>query len=345
MIYLFICLIALVGLLQAQIPETLSYQGTLLNESGQPVANGDYAMTFRIYEVSSGGTAIWEESQSIPVADGIFSAVLGSSNPLNIPFDRPYWLGVTIAGEPEMQMRIELTSSGYSLNTRQVKGESNIFTGNGNVGVGTTNPQEKLEVAGTIRSTSGGFKFPDGSIQTTAATGNVSGDNLGNHTATQDLNLNGNNLINGNIINGQNLNIQSVTNLSEVSGIDLNLQSSRNMELASGQDLNIQGQRNMGLVSGQDLSMLSVNKLSLASGQDMNMQSDLNVGIISGKDVNIDVGSNLTLDAADQITIKCGDASITLTKDGAITIKGLNILIEAYNHVVIKEGGTEILKK
>ena len=341
MTYLLICLIALVGLLQAQIPETLSYQGTLLNKSGQPVANGDYAMTFRIYEDSSGGTAIWEESQSISVADGIFSAVLGSSKPLNISFEHPYWLGVTIAGEPEMQMRIELTSSAYSLNTRQVKGESNIFTGNGNVGVGTTNPQEKLEVAGTIRSTSGGFKFPDGSIQTTAATGNVSGDNLGNHTATQDLNLNGYNLINGNIVNEQNLSILSGTNLSEISGVDFNMEGSRNMGLTSGYDMNIQDSRNMGLTSGQEMSMQSGTKLSMTSGQDLNMQSDLNMGIISGKDVNIDVGSKLTIDAADEITIKCGDASITLMKDGTITIKGLNILIEASNHVVIKEGAVE----
>ncbi|MCA9752160.1 MAG: hypothetical protein KC591_08220, partial [Gemmatimonadetes bacterium] len=40
----------------------------------------------------------------------------------------------------------------------------------GLMGVGTTNPTEKLEVAGTIYSSTGGFKFPDGTTQTTAAT-------------------------------------------------------------------------------------------------------------------------------------------------------------------------------
>jgi len=38
----------------------------------------------------------------------------------------------------------------------------------GNVGIGTENPTEKFEVAGIIYSTVGGFKFPDGTIQTTA---------------------------------------------------------------------------------------------------------------------------------------------------------------------------------
>ncbi|MBU4299333.1 hypothetical protein KJ636_04785 [Patescibacteria group bacterium] len=41
----------------------------------------------------------------------------------------------------------------------------------GNVGIGTTGPGQKLTVAGTIESTSGGFKFPDGSVQDKAASG------------------------------------------------------------------------------------------------------------------------------------------------------------------------------
>jgi hypothetical protein len=41
----------------------------------------------------------------------------------------------------------------------------------GNVGIGSVFPSQRLEVAGTIYSTTGGFKFPDGSVQTTAASG------------------------------------------------------------------------------------------------------------------------------------------------------------------------------
>ena len=45
-----------------------------------------------------------------------------------------------------------------------------VIEADGDVGIGTTSPTEKLTVAGTIESTSGGVKFPDGTTQTTAAT-------------------------------------------------------------------------------------------------------------------------------------------------------------------------------
>ena len=44
---------------------------------------------------------------------------------------------------------------------------------NAKVGIGTNSPSEKLSVTGTVESTQGGFKFPDGTIQTTAGDKNL----------------------------------------------------------------------------------------------------------------------------------------------------------------------------
>lgn len=62
------------------------------------------------------------------------------------------------------------TSDGHSLDAADGTPVDALYVDNeGNVGIGTVNPYAKLEVTGIVRSTSGGFQFPDGTIQTTAA--------------------------------------------------------------------------------------------------------------------------------------------------------------------------------
>jgi hypothetical protein len=58
--------------------------------------------------------------------------------------------------------------SGGSGNKYSFFGNRGTFYNAGSVGIGTANPAFKLDVAGPIRSSSGGFVFPDGTVQTTA---------------------------------------------------------------------------------------------------------------------------------------------------------------------------------
>jgi hypothetical protein len=103
-----------------QIPQTISYQGVLTDASGEAVPDGSYNLSFKLYDVASGGTALWSEAQPADVSKGVFNVILGSVTPLTLGFDKPYWLGVAVGQDPELTPRIELTAAAYSLNARSV---------------------------------------------------------------------------------------------------------------------------------------------------------------------------------------------------------------------------------
>jgi hypothetical protein len=118
-------LILAASLSLAQVPKTISYQGILTDASGTVVPDGNYNLTFRLYDLATGGTALWAEGQLVAVSKGIFNVILGSVAPLNLPFDKPYYLGVTVGAGTELSPRIPLTSSGYSFraaNTDNING-------------------------------------------------------------------------------------------------------------------------------------------------------------------------------------------------------------------------------
>jgi len=104
----------------AQIPQTISYQGVLTDGAGLPVPDGSYAIMFNIYTAASGGSDIWSEIKTVQVAGGIFSVVLGDQSPLTIAFDEQYWLGISVDGGNEYAPRRPFTASAYALNSQTV---------------------------------------------------------------------------------------------------------------------------------------------------------------------------------------------------------------------------------
>ena len=59
---------------------------------------------------------------------------------------------------------------------------------------------------------------------------------------------------------------------------------------------------------------------------------------------SLKVGKNFIVDAGDSITIKTGSASITMKKDGSITIKGKDILIQGSGNIDVKASSDVIIK-
>ncbi|MBN2542758.1 right-handed parallel beta-helix repeat-containing protein [bacterium] len=150
----------------AQIPGSMEYQGKLTDADGVGITD-TLPMTFRIYNAATGGAALWTESYTspnlVPVIKGLFDVELGSINPLNLPFDGPYWLQIIVDGD-SLAPRVELTTSPYAFRARvadSIAGgggsADNDWTRTGNivstfnntdsVGIGTTTPNAKVEIA------------------------------------------------------------------------------------------------------------------------------------------------------------------------------------------------------
>ena len=108
-------------------PQTVNYQG-VLSSAGAPV-NGTASVIFRLYNVASGGTALWSETQMLNVVGGLFSAPLGSVTTFasaGLQFDVPYFLGITVGMDAEMTPRPALTSAPYALRAGVAEGLTSL---------------------------------------------------------------------------------------------------------------------------------------------------------------------------------------------------------------------------
>lgn len=119
-VILFMSLASVSSVYSADIPKTLNYQGSLTDNTGQPLS-GTRQMTFALYDIASGGTALWTEIQAVTLKDGRFSVVLGSSSPLSADiFTGETFLGIQVESNAEMVPRQQLTSVAYAVKALEV---------------------------------------------------------------------------------------------------------------------------------------------------------------------------------------------------------------------------------
>jgi hypothetical protein len=102
------------GLAHSQIPRTINYQGYLTSPNGAAL-NVSVPMAFKMYGVATGGAALHTETQTVAVSNGIFNVVLGTGAALTLPFDTPYYLGVTVGTDAELAPRQALSASPYAI--------------------------------------------------------------------------------------------------------------------------------------------------------------------------------------------------------------------------------------
>jgi hypothetical protein len=172
------------SLSHAEVPQMINYQGTLTDTTGSPIT-GDYDMTFSIYDAPTEGTQLWTESQNaVPVEEGIFNVLL--SIPASVFDGSTRYLGVTVGSDDEMTPRRPVVSVGYAFRSEFADTAEYAQTGapdddwvvrgdtvyhDGNVGIGTTTPAEKLDVEGNIHASGSIFSGNSIGIETGDAFG------------------------------------------------------------------------------------------------------------------------------------------------------------------------------
>ena len=150
----------------AQMPQTMSYQGVLHDNADAPY-QGNHVLTFSLFDAQTMGTQVWTETHTDePIADGVFSVVLGAPKngtavPLNIAFDKPYFLEITIDGNT-LPTRMPLTAVPYALQASQVDAEAavtklNHLTGDVTVAGGENVTVEVDEAGKTITVSASGI--------------------------------------------------------------------------------------------------------------------------------------------------------------------------------------------
>ncbi len=118
-------------------PTTMSFQGKVVNADGTNVIDANYSFLFKLYTVSSAGTAIWTETQStVTVTAGVFQVNLGvncplftanacnGSTPIDFNANPNMYLGITFNGDVagEMTPRVQLQSVPFAFNSDKVGG-------------------------------------------------------------------------------------------------------------------------------------------------------------------------------------------------------------------------------
>ena len=99
----------------AQVAYPLTCQGRLTNGSGGPIANQTVDIMFRLYDQSSGGTAVFTQTSIVATTnEGLFTTELLIDPPLGVSDLSSLWLGVQVGSDNEMTPRQRVGGAAYS---------------------------------------------------------------------------------------------------------------------------------------------------------------------------------------------------------------------------------------
>ncbi len=99
-------------------------EGVLMSTGGVPAADGDYKLTFTLWDASKDGKALWSENVDAKIVGGRFAAQLGATKAINpASLTGGLHLGVAVGQDPELP-RQPLTAAPLALRASLAEGLS-----------------------------------------------------------------------------------------------------------------------------------------------------------------------------------------------------------------------------
>jgi len=79
----------------------IDYQGLLENSDERTVRDGNYEITFRIYDSEESNVCVWKEVHEVEISEGMLNCNIEAVDKYDLPTDRQYWLSVSV-GDKEL---------------------------------------------------------------------------------------------------------------------------------------------------------------------------------------------------------------------------------------------------
>jgi type VI secretion system secreted protein VgrG len=118
--------------------------------------------------------------------------------------------------------------------------------------------------------------------------------------------------------------------------------ASQTVSVGANQTISAGANRTVSAGANQSVSVGSAASMTVGADESRTVTGGRTTSI--GKDDQLQVTANLVFDAGDSITLKTGSASISMNKDGTITIKGKDITLDGSGNVNVKASSDIVMK-
>jgi type VI secretion system secreted protein VgrG len=135
---------------------------------------------------------------------------------------------------------------------------------------------------------------------------------------------------------GQNESITITKNRTESVG------GNETIDITKDYSQSIGGSRTLTVEKDESVTISGARTEQVAKNEDVTIEKD-RTHSVGGKD-SLSVGKQLLIDVGDEIVLRTGSASITLSKDGGIVIKGSDISIQGSGGINVKASSDVVIK-